>query len=265
MTRAACLALLGALVLPGTAVAQDDEPPPWESGEAPPWETGVPPEPAEAEEEPDEEAGADVDLPPPGEDTERAYRPETGAIESTPLDDFGIEEREEDGETITVVPFDARGPVLYGAVGYEAADDLGHLVFSIAGGWTVWSDLRSLRVPGERAGLEGSATNVMLAVDLAPSVEADAATSFITIGGRVQQMLAVGDHLLMAQLGLGGRKDLDTSLGGVDLSFGVGYAYALAPFAIPIHLELVRHYSGVYPRKQWGARISVGWPIWLAR
>ncbi|MFW5925156.1 MAG: hypothetical protein ACOCV4_03260 [Myxococcota bacterium] len=264
----ASLALVATLVA-GAAKAQEDEPPPWESGEVdeevPPWESGapVPPEDEPPAGEGDAEA-PDVELEPPGEDSERPpYQSDTATMGSTRAGDLGIEQRQEDDTSWTAIPFDARGPVAYGAVGFEEGNDLGHLVLSAGAGWTVWGEWTALRAEGETPRLEGTATNLFLTVDAAPAVTDDADTSWITIGARAQQVVAFGRHLLSAQLGVGGRKDLDTDLGGVDLVFGVGYAYGTPPFAIPVQLELVRHFSGVFPRNQWGVRLSVGWPLWF--
>lgn len=259
-------AALLAMLVAGSVEAQEDEPPPWESGdEVPPWESGVPVPPED--ERPAEESAdqaPEVELAPPGEDTERPpFQSDTETMQSTEAADLGIEQRKEGGTSWTAVPFDARGPVGYGAVGFEAGNDIGHLVLSAGVGWAVWGEWTALRAEGETPRLEGTATNLLLTVDAAPAVTDDAATSWITIGARAQQVIAFGRHLLSAQLGVGGRKDLDTELGGVDLLFGLGYAYGTPPFAIPVQFDVVRHFSGVFPRKQWGVRLSVGWPLWF--
>jgi hypothetical protein len=254
-------------VLPGalpSPVGAQDEPPPWESGDAPPWESGEVPLPPGEGEGPDGEAAEDetpeLELPPPGVDTERPYGGRTGEMDTSSLDDLGLELVERNDTLWTRIPFDARGPVLYGAAGFEAGGGLGHVVLTMAGGYTVAGEWQALRAEGERPRLEGRATHIMLSMDVAPGVTADAQASFITIGARAQQVFGFGEHLINLQLALGGRKDLGTNLGGVDLGFGIGYAHARAPFAIPFQLELVRHFSGVFGR-EWGARLSVGWPF----
>lgn len=258
-------ALVAGLVLsaaPAHVWAQDDEPPPWETGdvtEPPPWESGAPPEPA-----PRASEGPDVHLQPPGVDSERPYRGRTKTMKTTPLDELGITKRREDGTEWTVIPFDARGPVVYGGVGYETGSRLGHLVLTAAGGWTVWGHWRSLVAEGRVPRVEGTATQVLLSFDVAPKVAQGTVPSWLTIGVRAQQVFALGRHLLSAQLSLGGRKDLGTELGGIDFTFGVGYAYAIEPpFTIPVQIEAVRHYSGTFEGRRWGFRISMAWPLWF--
>jgi hypothetical protein len=255
------LAVLVALGLPAGLQAQD-EPPPWEAGDdGPSWETGDVPLPPEEDipPPPEEEAPQELIIDPPGVDRER-FQPRTETMEAIPVDELGVEIREVGDHRWTVVPFDARGPVVYGAAGFEAGGGLGHMVFTVAGGYTVAGHWRALRADGERPRLEGTATNVMLSMDLAPGVTNDALASFVTIGVRGQQIFAFGEHLMSMQFTLGGRKDLGTDLGGVDLAFGLGYAFNRAPVAIPVQLELVRHFAGVFGR-EWGARITVGWPF----
>jgi hypothetical protein len=247
------------------ALLRADDPPPWEAGgDAPSWESGdVPLPPEEGEGAPaGEEAAEEPDLAPPGEDTERPYRGATADLEETSLNELGLEVVERQEVSWLAIPFDARGPVFYGAAGFEAGGGLGHIVITGAAGYTVAGEWQALRADGRPPRLLGRATNVMLSVDMAPGVTADAAASFITVGVRGQQVFAFGEHMLNLQLGLGGRADLGTSLGGVDLAFGIGYANVRAPFAIPFQLEVVRHFAGVFGR-QWGARLSIGWPLWL--
>lgn len=250
-----------------SARAQDNEPPPWESGDvggAPPWETGAPPPAQKEKAPPPKKKGPQVYIAPAGVDTESPYQERIRTMKPTPPKELGIEKRKIDDVDWTVLPFRAWGPVAYGSFGYEAGSRSGHLVLSMAGGWSVWGHWKSLRSAGRPPELEGTGTNVLLGLDLAPSVANGVAPSWTTIGVRVQQVAAFGRHLIMGELALGGRKDLGTSVGGFDLSFGVAYAYAISPpYTIPIEIELVRHYSGAFDNRRWAARISIAWPFWF--
>lgn len=147
-------------------------------------------------------------------------------------------------------------------LGLESDDRIGHLHLQAGWGWTVMGRWISSQSRDRMDRLYGSALYFQLVGQLGIPLESDASRTQGIFAARAQQIFAFGRNAISILASGGMRWDIPHDI-GAQVGFGLGWVLILPPGAVPINVEVVRQYRGVFEDKEWGLRVWLSAPLGL--